>query len=411
MNEVSSSTLSWLDSSEHERRTVLQLVSALNEPGTLDELGIGSIRDTFSDELFPGTSTIQTRARYFLFVPWIMQMVESSSTSNHANHARRLQLQLRNALVESHASDPGVIGREAGAALQRWPHDIYWLGTASWGIRRYPGSIPSYFDSLGRPSPWVLAGRALEEPVEGRRDEASEGVAGNWANVPGRPSDFPWKASFTLSHEEGEYLRERVELSHSQSYLAHILRHGRTEELRIGDLPWDHPVAESAPVSVLAWLRDAQLFSLVHQGGVLLFDLMLAELLDDEARRDDYSDRLAMWSGDIGAVGTELRSWDRASMWRRLYEANPRLRPRTREFADQWFELVSTSGNGPIQDRLEARRLVRERERALKGGRARLSYAEARDRKRGYPFAGPLEFRWTQVKRIGADILSALERS
>lgn len=46
-----------------------------NEPGTLDELGIGSIRDTFSDELFPGTSTIQTRARYFLFVPWIMQMV------------------------------------------------------------------------------------------------------------------------------------------------------------------------------------------------------------------------------------------------------------------------------------------------------------------------------------------------
>ena len=81
MNETFNSTLSWLDSSEHERRTVLQLVSALNETGTLDELGIGSIRDTFSDVLFPGTSTIQTRGRYFLFVPWIMQMVEASSTS------------------------------------------------------------------------------------------------------------------------------------------------------------------------------------------------------------------------------------------------------------------------------------------------------------------------------------------
>ena len=106
MSEDSNSTLSWLDSSEHERRTVMQLVSALNEPGTLDELGIGSIRDTFSDELFPGTSTIQTRARYFLFVPWIMEMVEASSTSNHANHARWLQLQLCNALVKSHRSDP-----------------------------------------------------------------------------------------------------------------------------------------------------------------------------------------------------------------------------------------------------------------------------------------------------------------
>ena len=93
-------------------------------------------------------------------------------------------------------------------------------------------------------------------------------------------------------------------------------------------------------------------------------------------------------------------------MWRRLHKANPRLRPRTREFADRWFELVSIPAGGPILDRPEVRRIVSERERALKGGRARLSYAGARDRKRGYPFAGRLDYRWTQVKRIGADILS-----
>ena len=53
--------------------------------------------------------------------------------------------------------------------------------------------------------------------------------------------------------------------------------------------------------------------------------------------------------------------------------------------------------------------MVRERERALKGARSRLTYAEARDRRRGFPFAGRLEYRWTQVQRISADILSALE--
>ena len=52
---------------------------ALNEPGTLDELGIGPIRDTIADTLFPGTSTIQTRARYFLFIPWILQKAEEGS--------------------------------------------------------------------------------------------------------------------------------------------------------------------------------------------------------------------------------------------------------------------------------------------------------------------------------------------
>ena len=65
MTSAFNSTLSWLDSSERERRAVMELVSALNEPGTLDELGIGSIRDTIANALFPGTSTIQTRARYF----------------------------------------------------------------------------------------------------------------------------------------------------------------------------------------------------------------------------------------------------------------------------------------------------------------------------------------------------------
>ena len=122
------STLTWLDSSESERRAVLELVSALNEPGTLDELGIGSIRDTIADFLFPGTSTIQTRARYFLFIPWILQMVEAQPSRRAEQNARQLQLQLCDALDRSHGPNQGVIGREARAELQRWPISIYWLG-------------------------------------------------------------------------------------------------------------------------------------------------------------------------------------------------------------------------------------------------------------------------------------------
>ena len=121
---VSTSTLSWLDSSEHERRSVVELVSALNEPGTLDELGIGTIRDTIADTLFPGTSTIQTRARYFLFIPWILQMVEDGSPRGAEDRARRLQMQLRDALVMAHGpNETGVIwscgGRGAPAVAHR----------------------------------------------------------------------------------------------------------------------------------------------------------------------------------------------------------------------------------------------------------------------------------------------------
>ena len=136
---ASASTLSWLDSSEHERRNVLELVSVLNEPGTLDELGIGTIRDTIAGTLFPGTSTIQTRERYFLFIPWILKIIEEGSPRGTEDRAKRLQLQLCYALEINHGTrETGVIGREAKSALQRWPLSIYWLGLARWGIRRYP---------------------------------------------------------------------------------------------------------------------------------------------------------------------------------------------------------------------------------------------------------------------------------
>ena len=245
---VSTSTLSWLDSSEHERRSVVELVSALNEPGTLDELGIGTIRDTIADTLFPGTSTIQTRARYFLFIPWILQMVEDGSPRGAEDRARRLQMQLRDALVMAHGpNETGVIGVAAGAALQRWPIDIYWLGMARWGIRRHPGSISSYFTSLGRPSPWRLLGRALDEPVEGRRDEAADDIPGNWASIPPPPDGFPEVASFTLSPDEARFLRERVVLTHPDSLLAHILQTGEGVDVYSAAYPWDHPTAHTAP--------------------------------------------------------------------------------------------------------------------------------------------------------------------
>ena len=405
------SSLTWLDSSEHERRSVLELVSALNEPGTLDELGIGTIRDTIADKLFPGTSTIQTRARYFLFIPWILQMVEDGSPSGAESRAGQLQNQLRDALVMAlDLNEPGVIGREAGRNLQRWPLDIYWLGMAEWGIRRHYESISSYFANLGRPSRWRQLGRALDEPVEGRRDEAADSIPSNWVALPPPPNGFPEGASFLLTPDEARFLIERVVLTHPDSLLAHILQTSQGADVYSADYPWDHPTAHTAQASVREWLQDARLFSLVHQGAVLLYNLMLANKLDSGKDIAEFTAALGSWSEEIASAGPDLARWDRASMWKRLLGTNPRLRRRTREFADRWYELASMQNSGFIGDSTEAQRLISEREHALKGARARLTYAEARDRRRGFPTSARLEFRWTQVQRITSDIMSALEQ-
>jgi hypothetical protein len=47
---------------------VREMVALFSQHESRDELEIGQIRDFFSDLLFPGTSVIQTRARYYLLV-------------------------------------------------------------------------------------------------------------------------------------------------------------------------------------------------------------------------------------------------------------------------------------------------------------------------------------------------------
>lgn len=71
------SALGWLDHDSDARTKTLNILALFQQKESRDELGIGSIRDSFAEQLFPGTSTIQTRLRYMLFIPWIYQYLEN----------------------------------------------------------------------------------------------------------------------------------------------------------------------------------------------------------------------------------------------------------------------------------------------------------------------------------------------
>ena len=75
------SSLGWLDFDDGARDKVAETLRALDEPSTLDVLGLGTIRDAFADMLSPGTSTVQTRLRYFLFVAWILKNLEDEGSA------------------------------------------------------------------------------------------------------------------------------------------------------------------------------------------------------------------------------------------------------------------------------------------------------------------------------------------
>ena len=86
------SSIGWVDFSSEHREKVKSVIDLLSTPGVIDELGIGVIRDSFSDSLFPGVSTIQTRAKYFLTIPRIFKDYEKLSTKKRRHNKLSLSL-------------------------------------------------------------------------------------------------------------------------------------------------------------------------------------------------------------------------------------------------------------------------------------------------------------------------------
>lgn len=213
------SSLSWLDYSEHERRQMLDVIDLFKEHTTRDELGIGSIRDGFAEMLFPGTSTVQTRARYFLFIPWMYQHLERKGVNPESitNKARQQEIQLIYALANS-ADTEGVIGIDVREGLQRLPSSIYWQGLETWGIRLFQGSQELYhrmFATFHRQS------IKREQWRDDDNDMPVGASAVSWhPELPEAPADFPSQAAFQLRPVDAEYLRERICTQHHGTLLA-----------------------------------------------------------------------------------------------------------------------------------------------------------------------------------------------
>jgi hypothetical protein len=169
------SSFAWLDHSEEQRRQVLDVLDLFREKTTVDELGLGTIRDAFADLLFPATSAPQTRARYFLLVPWIYLRLERQRVpvTEIARRGRRAEVELIERLLASGESD-GVIGRLARAALQRLPSNIYWSGLRRLGICLFPGSQDTYHHSLDQ------FYRGLQHAVVDSDGEVVVRPAANW---------------------------------------------------------------------------------------------------------------------------------------------------------------------------------------------------------------------------------------
>lgn len=406
-------SLTWIDHDAQAYQRSQRILALFSERDTRDELGLGSIRDTFADALFPGTSTIQTRLRYMLFIPWMYRSLENKrvKSARIGIRVREYETGLIGAL-SAHAGDGdvGIIGSSAGDSLKRLPSAIYWAGLREWGIREYPGSQQQYHDELDH----IYERRRLYGSHRDVSEELGDDVGGLWeANaytwhpgLPEAPSRFPDEASLRLTPEEAGYVQERVRQAQPNSLLSWLLLHPRRVAV---DYPWRHPDLGAFSGEIRNQLKQAELFSLVMHGASILYNVLLAELSGRESLLEEHKGLVLGWQAQLQGHEGQVSAWARDLMpfWEVVGKGRYNVGARTRGFVEAWVERVVTVGGHVLADDA-SRRLVQKREEEKKRANSRFINARARDQWSGYSGLGRLDFRWNSAKVYIDDIVDAL---
>lgn len=392
------STLGWLDTDNEQRRKMLEVVDLFKEEGTVDELGIGSIRDALANALFPGTSVLQTRLRYVLFVPWLMQQAThgNRSATEMSARFRESEYQLIYALGAG-GEKLGVIGNTARAKLKRMPSSMYWAAMGTWNIRSGDLSPDAYFRRQHEYR--RLASRAARADDPEARDLSP--IKDLDPNLPSAPSGFLGKVDFALRPEDEQYLSDMIAASTPDSMLAWLIRE---QPENLPNYVWQVDNLGQAPEKLQDLIDHARRFHTVIHGAIVLYNLLLARKNDQEELVANYEAALQLWRSELQSAGA-LDNWSRAAWWSSIRRYNPRLRPATMNFVNSWLELADLDielGTDPA-----AINLINARERQIKGGRARFVNQAALDRWSGSSGLSRLDYRWSVARRHLQDLYDA----
>ena len=353
--------------------------------------------------MFPGTSYQHTRLRYVLFIPWLMQLAARKAASSQASaEFRNLEVRLITSLMEGGES-LGVIGNRARGSLKRMPSGMYWTALGSWGILSTGMSSESFFrrqHALAR----------LVERTERTRDTDSDAgdvspVTGLDPHLPKPPDDLLRAVTFTITPDEEQYLSDVIAESTRGSMLSWLVQHPPVDQ---ADYVWHIDNLDEAPEQLADLVDHARRFHTVIHGANLIYNLVLARKSGRDDLVADYEGQLGQWRDEVAATAA-LERWNRADWWATIGRQNPRLRGATIQFVDSWIDLVSAEND--LAHSSTAAQLISNRERQIKGGRARVVNQSALDRWSGGTGLGRHDFRWVVARRHLNDLNAAREAS
>lgn len=374
-----------------------KVMRLLQGQGAIDELGLGRIRDAFSNTMFPGMSVLQTHAKYFLLMPALYAYLEKTRIADvreARNIVRDSEIKLTYRLMGGSAKDMvGIIGadmlRRSEGYVKYDPTYVYLAGLETYGL--IPHGINIYATLAERSAMFQNSPKKHKGNEDGADD--SDDLTGNRQIFVTCGEDYGFGTreplNIALNNQEAEFLKQKIVTSTQDSLLSYLLDSGlykNVTEYRFDDLGI---VLKDVPekyyhVYRLA-LRYSRFACLLRVRYAMLYDIAVGadpEAADEQVR---FKEMLAKYRQDFTPEAIE--------------EIIRFVSAKVTEESCKAFILNASKliANGNLD---ELDRQIALRENAIKGLK-RSKLINARELQQGKPFESPtmMAYRWNTIVR------------
>jgi len=390
----------WIDFSNEQRDKVFSVIELLNTGGTVDELGIGSVRDNIADCLFPGVSTIQTRPKYFIiltdiFLGYLQRYQKGEKLPLLSTYLKSEEHRIMHLLAKNHSykDGDGVIGvtvAQTNGELARKASSVYWNGLRTHKLIDTELSSTEYLiqNDLSKfnPDGDVMDDKHLIEEQFAIRAPLFSAIKED--------------IRMELSEEEANYLRDQFKdvtssLKQEHNLLSQLFTKERAEviansnnfqemaNLLIAD--------ESLHSETIQMLKIALLFDFIMHGAHIRYNIQLHKKsgeLNFDDKWNDWLKELEVKREDVQALNFEYI----------FSEVSPRTAPQTQQFMRLWkHEVLKEELNIKLLDKLVYRQEIKK-----KGAKAKL--ASVNGEFTSWVGIQSLQYRFNNVKNIIKDI-------
>ena len=390
----------WIDFSNEQRDRVFSVIELLNTGGTVDELGIGSVRDNIADWLFPGVSTIQTRPKYFIiltdiFLGYLQRYQKGEKLPLLSTYLKSEEHRIMHLLAKNHSykDGDGVIGvtvAQTNGELARKASSVYWNGLRTHKLIDTELSSTEYLIqndlSIFNPDGDVMDDKHLIEEQFAIRAPLFSAIKED--------------IRMELSEEEANYLRDQFKdvtssLKQEHNLLSQLFTKERAEvivnannfqemaNLLIAD--------ESLHSETIQMLKIALLFDFIMHGAHIRYNIQLHKKsgeLNFDDKWNDWLKKLEVKREDVQGLNFEYI----------FSEVSPRTAPQTQQFMRLWkHEVLKEELNIKLLDELVYRQEIKK-----KGAKAKL--ASVNGEFTSWVGIQSLQYRFNNVKNIIRDI-------